>query len=204
MCVIAISKKGNRQPNEKELFAMWKHNPDGAGYMYSRNNKVFIHKGFMTFSDFINAIRAEHFSRKDSVIYHFRISTQAGKTPFMTHPFPITDDLSLCEKLDIICPIAIAHNGIIPVTSNPNEKRYSDTALFVTRFLSKLINNSECLTDSCTLETIEMLGGFSKFAILEKSGQITTIGNFTKLNGILLSNTYHVETKWRSCYEYNV
>lgn len=40
---------------------------------------------FMDVDEYIEAIRAEHFTAKDPVVYHFRISTQAGVNPQMTH-----------------------------------------------------------------------------------------------------------------------
>ena len=133
MCIIAVSKIGVRQPSLKQLRNMYTNNPHGAGYMYARNGIVHIHKGFMTWEDFERNIKAEAFTEADPVVYHFRISTQAGVKPTMTHPFPLTDDLSLCEALDVTCPVGLAHNGIISMTSFAKEVKYSDTAYFITR-----------------------------------------------------------------------
>ena len=58
---------------------------DGAGYMYARDGKVTIHKGFMNIEDFLTAVHAEQFTPQDSVVYHFRISTQTGVNAPMTH-----------------------------------------------------------------------------------------------------------------------
>lgn len=199
MCVIAVSKAGKRQPTETELRAMWARNPDGAGYMFARDGSVIIHKGFMILSDFINAVRSEKFAAADSVVYHFRISTQAGVNAIMTHPFPITDNPEYFEYLDLICPLGVAHNGIIPLTTDPEEKKYSDTALFIMRCLSRIIKESKDINNVFIQKMIKNLGGFSKFAFLEGTGNITTIGDFTDSNGILLSNTYHIdppESKW--------
>ena len=85
MCVICASPKGVRQPTRSEIKAMFLRNPDGAGYMVARDGSVTIHKGFMNLDEFLNALKAEHFTAKDSVVYHFRISTQAGINPGMTH-----------------------------------------------------------------------------------------------------------------------
>lgn len=192
MCVIAVSRSGNRQPTVDELRSMWKHNPDGAGYMFARDNKVIIHKGFMTFNDFIRSVNSESFTADDSVVYHFRISTQAGRTPQMTHPFPLTNDLSECEYLDCWCPIGIAHNGIIPLTTDHSETTYSDTALFITKYLSRIIKTPGDLFDQDILDMIEQLGGWSKFALMDEIGTVATVGHFTMHDGILLSNTNHL------------
>lgn len=191
MCVIAVSRAGERLPTKKELHSMWVHNPDGAGYMCARAGQVFIHKGFMTFEDFWFAVRSENFTKDDPVVFHFRISTQAGKTATMTHPFPFSSDAEKMEALDVSCPLGIAHNGIIKLTSDPKEKRFSDTALFIMDYLPLLIKNSDDLADPYMQDIIKEIGGWSKFAFMEGDGTITTIGYFTNDNGVLLSNTNH-------------
>ena len=89
MCIICVSKSGVRQPSDITLRAMFRRNPHGAGYMYARDGKVTIHKGFMNIEDFLAAVHTERFTPQDSVVYHFRISTQAGVNAAMTHPFPL-------------------------------------------------------------------------------------------------------------------
>ncbi len=91
MCIICISKSGVQQPIDTTLRAMFRRNPHGAGYMYARDGKVTIHKGFMNIEDFLSAVHAERFTPQDSVVYHFRISTQAGVNAAMTHPFPLSN-----------------------------------------------------------------------------------------------------------------
>ena len=94
----------------------------GAGYMFARDGRVQIHKGFMDVDSFLDAIRGEHFTAKDSVVYHFRISTQAGVNPEMTHPFPLSNRLSYMKALDVECRCGVAHNGIIRLTSDRNQQ----------------------------------------------------------------------------------
>ena len=78
MCIICVSKSGVRQPGEATIRSMFLNNPHGAGYMVARGGRVEIHKGFMRLDEYLRAIRAECFTPQDSVVYHFRISTQAG------------------------------------------------------------------------------------------------------------------------------
>ena len=191
MCVIAVSRSGCRLPSENEIHAMWEHNPDGAGYMFARSGEVVIHKGFMSLSDFNYALHTEHFTKEDAVVYHFRISTQAGRTPEMTHPFPFSSVPETMEALDLVCPLGIAHNGIIRMTSSRTEKRFSDTALFIMNYLNRIIRTPDDLRDPAVLEIIDAIGGWSKFAFLEGDGTITTVGTFTNENGLLLSNVNH-------------
>lgn len=139
MCVICASPKGTRQPSISEIKRMFCRNPHGAGYMVAREGRVEIHKGFMNLGDFLAALKSEHFTAADSVVYHFRISTQAGVNPEMTHPFPLSNQREDMKALDVICGCGIAHNGVIRLTTDPAEKEYSDTAIFITDYLSQYI-----------------------------------------------------------------
>ena len=106
MCIICVSKSGVRQPGEATIRAMFLNNPHGAGYMVARGGRVEIHKGFMRLDEYLRAIRAECFTPQDSVVYHFRISTQAGVNPEMTHPFPLSNQPARLRRLD---PVSYTH-----------------------------------------------------------------------------------------------
>lgn len=157
MCIICVSKSDVRQPSDITLRAMFRRNPHGAGYMYARDGKVTIHKGFMNIEDFLAAVHAEQFTPQDSVVYHFRISTQAGVNAPMTHPFPLSNQPRMMRSLDLTCRCGVAHNGIIQLTSDPDNKRYSDTAIFITDYLSQIIRKKADLRDPVTLELIWQL-----------------------------------------------
>ena len=191
MCIIAVSGPGTRQPDVNTIRTMFRNNPHGAGYMYARNGKVIIHKGFMNVESFLAALESEHFTEKDSVVYHFRISTQAGVNPEMTHPFPLSNQRRYMRELDVGCSCGIAHNGIIRLTSDPWETRYSDTAIFITDYMSRMVRRPSDLRDKAVLDRIYKLAG-SKFAILDGSGYIATIGEFIEDDGILYSNTSYL------------
>ena len=182
MCIICVSPAKTRQPSVKTIRTMFEENPHGAGYMYARNGMVHISKGYMNIDDFLNALRDEHFTAKDPVVYHFRISTQAGVNPQMTHPFPLSNQR--------------AHNGIIRLTTDPSNKEYSDTAIFITDYLSAIIRRPDDLKDPQVLQLIHRLAG-SKFAIMDGSGYIATVGNFINDKGLLYSNgSYRGSQEW--------
>lgn len=197
MCIIAVSKKGVKQPTLEQLKNMYRNNPDGAGYMYARDGVVHIHKGFMTQNEFLRAVHEEHFTADDPVVYHFRISTQAGIVPTMTHPFPLTESLDYCEQLDSVASVGVAHNGIIHMTSDSKETRFSDTALFVTSYMTKLVRKRSDLTDQCVINMIDHLTN-SKWALMNGDGTIVTIGHFEKVKGILFSNATY--KPWTAMY----
>ena len=101
MCIICVSPAGVRQPSFKTICTMFRNNPHGAGYMFARDGKVHISKGYMDIDSFLEAMRCEHFTKKDAVVYHFRISTQAGVNPQMTHPFPLSNQLEYMKALEL-------------------------------------------------------------------------------------------------------
>ena len=194
MCIIAASKAGKRQPTIEEITAMFVNNPHGAGYMFARDGVIQIHKGFMTLREYIAAIQAEGFTDADPVVYHCRISTQAGITPEMTHPFPWSSNLEDMELLDLeTTNCAFAHNGVIRLTSDPNNAEYSDTALFIAKFMPHIITGDEDLRKPEVIDLIEELTR-SKWAILDSTGFIATVGSFHDEDGVLFSN-YSYEHK---------
>lgn len=187
MCIICVSPKGVQQPSFATIHNMFQRNPHGAGYMCLHDGKVFISKGYMDEAAFIDVIRHEHFTAADPVVYHFRISTQAGVKPEMTHPFPLSPKLSDMKALDVFCRCGIAHNGIIKLTSDATNKEYSDTAIFVTDYLADLIRQPEDLRNPYMLRLIQRLAG-SKLAIMDETGYIATVGDFINEHGLLFSN----------------
>ena len=189
MCVICVSGKGIKQPTKELMKMMWNRNPHGAGYMFARSKYVYIRKGFMTFDEFYDAVKAENFTSEDTVVYHFRISTQAGVNPEMTHPFILTSKLSETKVLRTRVNMGVCHNGIISLTSGKSTK-YSDTALFITKYLSKMVSKPGDLKDfGLTSKIRDMIG--SKMAILDYAGNVTLIGDFKRdMTGLVYSNMY--------------
>lgn len=198
MCIICVSGKGINQPSEDRIRTMFENNSHGAGYMYSRGGKVIIHKGFMDVEELLTQLAYENFTADDVVVYHFRISTQAGVNPEMTHPFPLTQVTEYLKALDIECSCGIAHNGIIPCTSVKGETDMSDTALFVKKYVPHILRTPDDLKNYEVLGILRGLIGSSKLAILDSSGYIATVGNFIKAdNGLLYSNTTYKADKDR-------
>lgn len=194
MCIICVSKSGVQQPTDSTIRAMFRRNPHGAGYMYARDGKVTIHKGFMNIEDFLSAVHTERFTPQDSVVYHFRISTQAGVNAAMTHPFPLSNQPRMMRALDMTCRCGIAHNGVIRLTSDPDNKRYSDTAIFITDYLSRIIRRKTDLKDEATLALVWKLAQ-SKLAIMDGDGYVATVGHFIDDHGLLFSNDSY-QTGW--------
>lgn len=204
MCVIAVSPAGSKQPTEKDFRMMWDHNPHGAGFMWCEHEQVYIQKGLMRFDDFMDYIKYYRFTAADPVVYHFRISTQAGTGPEMTHPFPLTADPSEHLKLSPKpCDIGVAHNGIISLTTDRNEKTFSDTSLFIQKYLTKIVRSPADLESQEIIDMIYTLAR-SKFAIMRGDGEIATVGTFYKQPGnFLVSNEFYKPIRNFSGWSYN-
>lgn len=192
MCIVCSSAAGVPQPTSAQIRRMFATNPHGAGYMTARGGTVQISKGYMDIDGFLKAIEAEAFTAADPVVYHFRISTQAGTTPEMTHPFPLSSRLSDMTELDITsCPVGIAHNGIIPMTTDRKDS-YSDTARFITQYLVKILRDPEDLRDPGIHRILEELT-HSRLAIMDGSGYIAHVGSWiTESNGLRFSNSSYM------------
>lgn len=188
MCIICASMQGVRQPTKAQLRTMFNANPHGAGYMTARDGRVEIKKGFMTWQSFAAAVGKEHFTDDDPVVYHFRISTQAGTGPAMTHPFMLTKHIAECKFTRCASQIGVAHNGIISLTTNPRDKEYSDTAHFVAEFLAYLIRDRYDMQNPDILSAVERLAPSSKFAFMDDEGNISTAGSWIDDHGLLFSN----------------
>lgn len=191
MCVILYKPNNVRMPDKAVLKTCYDNNPDGAGYMYSKDNNVFIKKGFMTFNEFYKSLKAtKKLWNNTPFVIHFRISTQAGVNKECTHPFPLSSNMNDLKKLSYKSNIGIAHNGIIDLTSNYYKKdiKHSDTMEFITDYLSLIIDNINYYKNNKTLELIERLCG-SKLAILDRCGHCELIGNFENVDGCYFSNS---------------
>ena len=187
MCVICVSEKGVRQPSKELLRRMFYANPHGAGYMVAENGRVRISKGYMTFESLWHALCAENFGKNDVVVYHFRISTQAGVQPAMTQPFPFTKKIENTKALDCISDLGIAHNGIIKATTDKNDREYSDTARFIVDYLSAWVKSRKDFTNEF-LDELEWFTN-SRFAFLDGKGNVFYVGKFIEdYDGLMFSN----------------
>ena len=96
-----------------------------------------------------------------------------------------------------MCIICVSKSGIcqpdestirtIRLTSDPNNKRYSDTAIFITDYLSQILHTRADLRDRRKLNVVYQLAQ-SKFAIMDGSGYVATVGAFIHERGLLFSN----------------
>ncbi len=177
------------------------NNPHGAGFMYSDGLNVHIRKGFMTFDAFYTALTAEiKHPKKTAVVMHFRIQTQGGTQPALTHPYPLTSNIDVMRKLSVRCTIGIAHNGIIDATSD-GAKNYNDTMRYIADYLTLIIHDKNYYKNYAVLDMITSTIDYSRLAIMDGTGHIQHIGHgwtYDKSNGLAFSNTSYKPYEYKS------
>ena len=200
MCVVAVKKVGVDFPNNDLLKAMWDSNSDGAGFMYTKNNKVHIEKGFMKYDDLLRAVSNLKKSVdiiNTPVVLHFRITTHGGTSPHNTHPFPISSNEKYLKALDLTCSVGMVHNGIISSVVVDKDAKMSDTMVYIQEVLSPLsMLNKSFYKNDFGKQLMENQIGWSKLAFLDKFGNIEMVGSFLKgtkhdSNNLLFSNLNH-------------
>ena len=197
MCVIAAKPKGIDMMSDEYIQNMWDNNDDGAGFMYADGKDVHISKGYMKFADFKQALKdlGEKVDLKNTaLVLHFRIGTAGGNIPANTHPFPITDNVQLLQKLNVKTKLGIAHNGIINIKTHATN--ISDTMEYIVSRLSLIYRENHEFYKSPNIMKLILNATSSKWAFLTPDGTIYTIGDFTEEEGILYSNLTYSYSGW--------
>ena len=200
MCIIVYKPAGVKCPSRELLKVQFSNNPDGCGLMFpittkDGNKRVMVHKVFMNFDDFM---RCYDENKKDEIpiVMHFRITTQGGIKPELTHPFPISSNPKHMNYLDYTTPIACVHNGIIKLTSSYGATTYSDTSKFATDFLPLILKSNDLTKLTENQKTlITRLVDPSRFAIMDYNGKVVLFGEgWINDNGLWFSNqTYKLD-----------
>lgn len=191
MCIIIAKEKYGRLPSEWELKNSFEYNSDGAGFMYVKNGKVVVDKGYMTYESFIKHYKKlledfDNFKNK-SLVIHCRIGTSGKNNKGNTHPYPITDNTRLLKTKHLSnLDIAIAHNGIIK--GYGTKTGLNDTQEFICKYFYPLYSHyKDFYNNDDIMYGIEVITG-SKFAILTSDDELHFIGDFTDDKGLFFSN----------------
>lgn len=175
MCVIAVQPRG-KTISEQTFKNCFENNPDGCGFMYAKNGKVYGRKGIMTFKEFIK--EQKKIPKDVDVIYHFRISTHGGVNPQLTHPFPLSGSFEKLHATSWTASYGVAHNGIFSSVTAPEGE--SDTEVFITNILKPLQELStlkqNLIIDKFYDDIIGSAVGSSRLAILYKNGHYMLYG----------------------------
>ena len=201
MCIAIAKPKNIEIPSENVLYQCWMNNPDGAGFSFAYEGKVFIKKGFMTWDSFLNSFNFWNQKlnfKKLGLLIHFRIATHGSVDKSMTHPFPIDSDEGALSKPEYVTDYAVVHNGIITLTSCKASRSHglSDTAIFIKDYLSLISKNKDWFNNKSNIELIEKLID-SKMAILDSNGNIKMTNGFVEKDGIYYSNRTFEDNYYR-------
>jgi len=199
MCVILYKPIG-KVIRANVLNYCFKTNPHGAGYMYPKDDKVIIKKGFMSFHELMESVRDTvqelgGSSKQTPVVFHFRISTQGGITPELTHPYPICSSYDEMKQLSSECDIAMAHNGILYECANLAINDHNDTMEFIRRFANPIIDNNLRFFDDKTLvQELSELSIGSRLIFMTKNGDVLMTGNWHTYEGCHFSHPVFYKT----------
>lgn len=190
MCIIVAKPAGVPLPPLATLRQCFRSNPDGAGYMVARGDRVDIRKGFMDLQSLLDALEAEGDITGQGAVLHFRIATHGGISEQCCHPFPVSERLEDLTLTRASASLGAAHNGVIQSMSPYAGPGRSDSMEYIRRVLAPLCQMMPgFMRNRAALNLIEnTLGG--RLALLEPDGTITTVGDFAEdLGGVLFSNT---------------
>ncbi len=190
MCIIAYKPAGAAMPSKKQFKSMFRHNPDGAGFMYIEAGRVQIVKGLMTYSAFQNELAKVKSRTESPFVFHFRIATHGGINQSMTQPFPLTDKKSRLRSLRQSADVGVAHNGIIMLCNDA--RKMSDTAQFIAQYMTRICTGARPF-DDINLDIIESCID-SRMCILEASGAVHILGRgWIEDGGLMFSNSSYLD-----------
>ena len=185
MC-IAILKKQGSEISKQTLENCFDSNPDGSGFMFSDNEKLFIHKGFMDFNSFYKSY-SKIDSKNKTMLIHFRIKTHGSISKENCHPFLVSDYLGFI------------HNGVIDIKTKGTE---SDTMSFNRNYLKKIKSLHKLIKSNGIKKLIADRIENSKLVFLDKFGKFTIInenmGHWNK--GSWFSNNSYKTAKFSCDY----
>lgn len=199
MCIIINKEKNISLPSKELLKKCWHLNPNGGGYMYNYENKVVIHKGFTNFEEFYSHLLEtnKQYNLVDkNLIIHFRIATSGLVDKGNCHPFPITDSTDILRSTDIVCGMAVAHNGVIH-EYNHQKSLLNDTQLFIKEIIFNIISNAkyDFYKTNCFKKIIEKMTDGSRMIFLNGEGIAIKTGHWYKENGLFFSNLLFKKSK---------
>ena len=186
MCLITVKTINSELPKDEHLIEGESTNSDGIGigYWKSGSNEVAIKKDFFNIHMFLNWFH-ENIKKEDACIIHFRWATHGLKDAGNRHPFPITKNKELLRKTDLVCQMAVAHNGVI--SDYARHVKFSDTQKFVLDILSddSIKNN---IDSPAIRKLVSNFLGNDRLSILNNKGEIYLFGDFEKEGDIFYSN----------------
>lgn len=179
MCVIITSSKRHNRPSIEILRACAEANDDGSGLAWVQNKEVHYIKGMG-----VEQIHKSIQQVDGEVVIHFRIASVGGVHPRLCHPFPITQFPEAKEygKASAV----LFHNG----TWHLWERWAKEVGLE----LDGPVSDSRVAAAYVEEYGFEALGKTgSRWAMLEKNGDVSHLGEWWTVDGNYYSNTFWVQ-----------
>lgn len=184
MCILIVKPCGAQFPAEDAIITSVRNNPDGFSLAYSEGGKLVTRRS-MDPARFVSLYRklvATLDPEDTAMILHARIATHGAVGLRNCHcwkSFAGTD-----------AEMAFAHNGILSV---PARDGMTDSETFLRDYYepSYLRGGWAAATD-----VIRRKIGTSKFAFIDRSGDVRTFGHFINEGGCLYSNSSYQNSRF--------
>lgn len=181
MCIAIVKPKNKIIPREV-LQTCAEANPDGMGFAFCKDDKVYICKWVDDFDKFY-----EYYSKVETtsnMLIHFRIATHGEVCKDNCHPFKLNNRM------------ALVHNGIISGYGSKTDN-VSDTRDFIDKVIGKI--SYKQWYNPAFRELVGKVIGYSKLGILDKTGRYFIVNEQKGVwdDGVWYSNSSYkkVETK---------
>lgn len=177
MCILIAKPTGAQFPSIQAIKNSVNNNPDGFALAYNINGGISVYKT-MSAKRFINKYRALSASlnpNKTAMILHARIATHGAIGVANCHCWKSFEDTPH--------EMAFAHNGILSI---PNRNGMTDSETFLRDYFEPSFALSGW--SGATRVILNKIGS-SKFAFIDKAGNIRKFGHFIlEADGCYYSN----------------
>ena len=164
MC-IAIVKPQGKNISDSNFLSGFTANPDGVGFAYAHEGKLYVKKGYFDAQEALNAIReVQEQYDNPTMIIHGRYASHGDVNEDNCHPFNVSDTL------------AVIHNGIMPspytALAYKSRGKYSDTHFYNERILKPLFKHEPDFykKDSTMLRLESHITQGNKLCFLDSEG----------------------------------
>ena len=184
MCIIVCKPKGAKLPEKSVLKNCFINNDDGAGFSFSKDNRIYLSKGYSRFKPFYKAVH--HFIKDDTTaILHFRIASVGEVSGENCHPFVMSQSKTEINKtINCTKTPVFAHNGTLSIKA-VNGK--SDTRQYA-RIVGDPLIRDNIFRNKSLCKLISGSIGYSKMAFMNRKGDMKLFGEFEEEDGISFSN----------------
>lgn len=193
MCLIILKPKHIKMPKKSYIIEADRINDDGIGIALLKyhTEKIRIKKDFKNVKTFITWAY-KNVKKEDLAIIHFRRATHGLKDEGNRHPFPISKNATLLRQKNLLCNMAVAHNGVL--SQYNSDVKYSDTQKFVMDILSDENIKNNLKNPAIVKLLLNFLNG-DKLSIMDNKGRFYMFGDFIREKGLFYSNKSYVPLK---------